>query len=248
MIHLNEAYPMPTGAVRRARRTSSHPWSACRTIKPAPVRMHVQFDVEPNEDDRIVHADVQIEMVGLEADLLFRDPPGALDRAEGTAGASARLLHPGECFIPPRSAASVPASAGALLGVELRDGELAPLGRVLPIPPVREGTASVEASFDVLAAIGVAFSWVDSSPGPEILLGGEIRFLRGVVGRLMFRTESPSRLTSRRRLSMKDIPFLRPGQVIHFPEQFIPVSGGARDLARIHYTFGGASRPGNGTT
>ncbi len=57
MIHLNEAYPMPTGAVARARRTSSHTWGACRTIKPAPVRTHVQFDVEPNEDDRVVIED-----------------------------------------------------------------------------------------------------------------------------------------------------------------------------------------------
>ena len=243
MISPNEAYLMPSDAVPRAKGPAATRWRTCRAIKPAPVHMGVRFDIEPMGDARVVHTEVLVEMSGLEADLLFRDAPDAFGFAGWSATASAQLLPRGECFIPPPTTVHVPTSAGALLGVELRDGELAPLGKVIPIPPVSVGTASMQTTFDVLASIGVSFSWVgsDSRPEPEILLGGDIRFLRGVVGRLMLRGGSPGG-TSSRRLNLKDVTLLKPGQVIHFPQQFVPVAGKATDLDRIRYTFGPAPR------
>lgn len=204
--------------------------------------MRAQIHIEPTEGERVVHADVSVALGGLEAELTFADPPQAFGWGERTGTASARLLPPAECFIPPRSETRVPAAAGALLGVEFRDGESAPLGRVVAIPPMNAGIAFIDASLEVLAAIHVIFTWAGAErrADAEILVGGDIRFPRGVIGRLMFRTESPSGPEPRRRLSWKDVTFLRPGQTIHFPEQFVPVSGGAKDLARVRYRFGGA--------
>jgi len=123
--------------------------------------------------------------------------------------------------------------------VDLRSCELEPLGRVIPIPPQTEGTASIEASFNILAAIGLSLTWVDSgSPSDaELLLEGELRFLRGVIGRLILRTESPSRLSSHRYLNVSDVTLLPPGQVIRFPDQLIPLRDDAGESARIRHRF-----------
>jgi hypothetical protein len=242
MYRPNEPHSGPKMAPGRLDRISTDPTKAFRAIKPVPINLRAQLSVEPRGNVRFVHTDVLIEMPGLEAEFQFQEGTG-VGRRSGTATAS--LLLPRENFIPPRGAAQITGSSAAILGVEFRDGELEPIGKVVPIMPHTEGSVSIDASLEILAAISVNFSWVASAAqsGPEILLGGDLRFLRGVIGRLILRNESPARLSTHRYLNVTDVTFLRPGQLIHFPEQFVPLHGEAGELARIGYRFGPDSAP-----
>jgi hypothetical protein len=212
-------------------------------VTPVPIKVRAFLAPEPQQGTlgSTVRTDVVVELGGLDAELKFSGDRRRLRPGVGGGFARATLLPTGECFIPPGQAVCVHAPVGPILGIRFRDGELRPLGEeVLLSRPERAGYR-IEASMEVMTAVGVTFEWADFDPdsGPELLLGGEMRFVRGVMARVVIGTASRSTFSTPRAGVITDVTLLPPGQVIHFPDQFVAVSGDARDLAQIRLRFGG---------